>query len=78
MDIILGKRDVFQYRVTNDDLDEACKVLSNIVRSLYSTELGASEANGPAGAAAEEMEIPSGPKPVVFFVLGGPGAGKGT
>ena len=72
MDIIMGKPEVFQFRLTNDNLDEACQVLHNLVGSLYSTELG------DAAKDVDEMEIPSGPKPVVFFVLGGPGAGKGT
>ena len=40
MDIIMGKPDVFQYRLTNDNLDEACQVLHNLVGSLYTTELG--------------------------------------
>ena len=64
MDIIMGKGDIFQYRIINDDVDEAAKVLSNVVSALYSTEL--------------PEKSSSTAKPNVFFVLGGPGAGKGT
>ena len=46
--------------MTNDKLEEANRVLGNLVQVLYSDELKASG------------------KPVVFFVLGGPGVGKGT
>jgi len=39
MDTILKESDIFQYRVTNDDLDEASLVLGNLVTVLYNEEL---------------------------------------
>ena len=59
LDQIMAQKDIFQYRVTNDKLEEANIVLKNLVQALYSDEL-------------------HNEKPSVFFVLGGPGSGKGT
>ena len=39
MDTILKEQNIFQYRVTNDDLDEASLVLGNLVTALYGEEL---------------------------------------
>ena len=35
MDIIDSRPEIFQFRLVNDNLDEACTVLQNVVGNLY-------------------------------------------